>query len=69
MAKVNYITYKCSKCGETDVVKMFSDEGMPPLALNCGKCHAGFKMDPANMIQSHIGMFPTVPIVQSPVAH
>lgn len=54
---IRKVEFKCAKCGELDHIKLYESEPVPP-AVNCWHCHAGLRMDVAQMIETHRGMFP-----------
>jgi hypothetical protein len=61
--------YRCQnpKCKAVDYLKSFPGEESAPDMVNCWSCHAGFKMDPAQMMMEGVGMKQVYPAPQ--VAH
>lgn len=51
--------YQCMQCNETDELKLFTSEIIPP-AINCWACGSGFKASSQQMVQQGIGMFPVM---------
>lgn len=58
MTTVIKYEYQCSKCGETDYLKTFPNEGVPTI-LNCMTCGAGRGMDLKEMAATNTGIFLT----------
>lgn len=54
------VTYKCVKCGETDVVKFFPDEQTLQTII-CWSCRAGSGMLIHEAVLRQLGMFPVEP--------
>lgn len=63
-AKMIYTTFKCAKCGATDVMKTFENE-LIPVTINCWSCHAGQGViDVSRCIAQREGMFQVQPEAQ-----
>lgn len=58
-ATIVEIRYKCQSpnCGAEDSARYFSGERQQE-CINCWKCHGGYGLPKAQMIQSHVGMMP-----------
>lgn len=57
VSRCREVKYKCTKCGETDVVKYFADEVNLPTII-CWSCRAGSGMAMHEAAVRQIGMFP-----------
>lgn len=55
------LTYQCSRCQKTDVLKLFRDEAIPQ-TFNCWNCGAGRGKEINEMNMTNTGMF----LVQTP---
>lgn len=49
------VHYKCTARGATDMGRFFPEE-IPMAIINCHKCHAGFRVEPAEQMQRKAGM-------------